>query len=453
MMQLSQVSAAVNGRLFGSDAVLQGISINTRDDCAGRLFVALKGENFDAHEYLQQAQLAGAGAALIERDVETDLPKIVVQDTHQALQDLASWWRGQFVIPLIGVTGSVGKTTVKEMLGSIFALIGEGVVTKGNLNNEIGVPLTLMCLDEASRYAVVEMGMSQRGEISRISAIARPTIALINNAAAAHLEGLGTIQAVAQAKGEIFEGLTEDGVAVINLDDDFAPLWLGLAGTRKVLTFGLSSEADIWAKYKVANGNLKMTVHADGKTSKIELHALGEHSVSNALAAIAAARAANIPLKTIKAGLQAYRPLSGRLNLERHGAVTLIDDTYNANPLSMRAAIEVLAQYQNSTLIVGDMGELGQSAEQEHSKLGAVAAELGIDRLFACGEFAHLVGTGFGPHAKIFSNQQALIDCALECIDSGTVLIKGSRSAKMERVIAALRDKFQVANATRSGDH
>ncbi|MFT5571698.1 MAG: UDP-N-acetylmuramoyl-tripeptide--D-alanyl-D-alanine ligase [Cryomorphaceae bacterium] len=455
MMQLSQVSAAVNGELVGEDAILQGVSTNTREDCLGRLFVALKGKNFDAHEFLDQAQAAGAGAVMIERKNSSNstLPSILVRDTHQALKDLAAWWRAQFVIPLIGVTGSVGKTTVKEMLGAIFAEIGEGVVTKGNLNNEIGVPLTLMRLTESDQYAVIEMGMNRLGEISRITSIAKPTIVIINNAAAAHLEGLGSIDAVAQAKGEILEGLTADGLAVINLDDRYAQQWISLAGKRKVITFGLDSSADVWASYEHNDNSLSIKVHIAGKSSKIELSALGEHSVRNALAATAAAHAAHVPLKTIKRGLQAYRTIAGRMNVEKIGDLTLIDDTYNANPTSMRAAIDVLAKYPNSTLIVADMGELGAAAEAEHRDLGVYARDAGVERLLACGELSNLVCAAFGSEALHFSEQNTLIAYAMEHLCSGTVLVKGSRFTKMERVVLALRNKFQDAHAASLGGH
>jgi UDP-N-acetylmuramoyl-tripeptide--D-alanyl-D-alanine ligase len=456
MMQLSQVSAAVKGELLGEDAILQGISINTREDCVGRLFIALKGDNFDAHDYLDQAQAAGSGALMVERQSNSSnvsLPRILVSDTHQALKDLAAWWRAQFVIPMIGVTGSVGKTTVKEMLGCIFAEIGNGVVTQGNLNNEIGVPLTLMRLTDGDQYAVIEMGMNHLGEISRITSITKPTIAIINNAAAAHLEGLGSIDAVAQAKGEILEGLTADGVAVINLDDRYAQQWIALAGKRKVITFGLNSNADIWASYERNESSLIIKVHVAGKSSKFELSALGEHSVLNSLAAIAAAHAAHIPLKSIKRGLQAYRAIAGRMNAEQIGNVVLIDDTYNANPMSMRAAINVLAEYPDSTLIIGDMGELGAAAESEHRNLGIYARESGIKRLLACGELSSLVCAAYGSGARHFSEQDALTAHAVSCLNSGAILVKGSRSAKMERVVQALRNNFQDARAASLGGH
>lgn len=461
MMQLSQISQAVSGRMLGRDVMLQGISINTRTDCENRLFVALRGERFDAHDFIDQAQDAGAGAALIERlaeeKVETaELPSVVVEDTHQALKDLASWWRGQFVLPLIGVTGSVGKTSVKEMLGVIFQQIGRGVVTKGNLNNEIGVPLTLMRLRLDDHYAIVEMGMNHAGEISRITQIARPTIALINNAAAAHLEGLGSIAAVAQAKAEIFEGLAPDGVAVINNDDAFAEQWKQQVGKRRIVTFALNNDADVTASYQQIDNVLSIKVSGLGFDFDVQIATVGEHNVANALAAIATALAANIPIAKIQAGLREYRPISGRLNLQSYGSVTLIDDTYNASPLSMRAAIKVLAAYQDTTLIIGDMAELGAAAEQEHKQLGRVIAEAGIDNLLVCGQFAERVMQGYqskgAERAQSFKSQAELIEFADRHIDMGAVLIKGSRSAQMENVVVALQAKFR-ANLDGQGDH
>lgn len=454
MMQLSQVSQAVNGELLGADAsrysaeMLEGISINTRADCENRLFVALKGDNFDAHDFVAQAEQAGASALLLERSVETVLPTVMVGSTHQALLDLSAWWRSQFAIPVVGVTGSVGKTTVKEMLGAIFSLVGKGVVTTGNLNNEIGVPLTLLRLKSEDRYAIVEMGMNHAGEISRMTDAAKPTIALINNAAAAHLEGLGTIEAVAQAKGEIFQGLSPDGIAIINHDDVFAADWRKLVGARRIISFALNEEADITADYTVSKRAVSMQVKAFDEEFEVSLKTVGQHSVRNALAAIAVALAANIPSEKIIAGLQQYRPIAGRLNLSHVGGLTLIDDTYNANPASMQAAIEVLVHYPENCFIVGDMAELGAAAEVEHRRLGELAAESGIEKLLVCGSYAEIVADGFGEGAVTFADQAELIRYATENLTTGTVLVKGSRSARMENVVEALSASVQNDNHT-----
>jgi UDP-N-acetylmuramoyl-tripeptide--D-alanyl-D-alanine ligase len=457
MMQLSQVVQAVNGQQVGRDVLLKNISINARENCHGRLFVALKGENFDAHQFISQAEQAGASAVMVQQEVDTHLPMVLVTSTHQALIDLASWWRSQFVLPVIGITGSVGKTTVKEMLACIFAEVGQGVVTKGNLNNEIGVPLTLMELTADDRYAIVEMGMNHAGEIGRLSAMAKPTVALVNNAAAAHLEGLGSIDAVAKAKGEIYQGLSADGIAVINQDDDYAELWSTLTKGRAIIRFGLSSDADVSASYKEKKGGLVIKAEVRGQKMKIKLNTVGEHSVRNALAAVAVAISVNIPIDKIEAGLANFTPVSGRLNIETIGSVDVIDDTYNANPASMRAAIDVLVSNYQSTLIVGDMGELGSAADTEHKALGQYAAAKGVKALYAVGDFASIVvsgfgaklGTKFGTEANSFETQTALIEHLSQQQLTGTFLVKGSRSAKMERVVHALHK--QLLN-NQSGD-
>lgn len=438
MMRLSQISEAVNGQLIGDDASVHQLCINTRDECQGRLFVALKGERFDSHQFVQNAANAGAAAVMVERTLETTLPQIKVNSTHKALMDLAAWWRSQFVLPLIGVTGSVGKTTVKEMLACIFAELGKGVVTEGNLNNEIGAPLTLMRLDADDLYAIVEMGMNHPGEIARISNMAKPTIALVNNAAAAHLEGLGTVEAVAHAKGEIYQGLSSDGVAIINADDDFSGVWEKLTQGKKVMTFGLQSSADVTASYKEKNGRLFIKVSVGDKTFKVKVNSAGEHSVRNVLAAVTVSLAANVSIEFIKRGLEKFKPVNGRMNIDSFAGVTLINDTYNANPASMRAAINVLVEYEDSTLIVGDMAELGHAAELEHKILGQEAAKRGVKRLLSCGEYAHLVADGFGANAIAFNNQAELLDYLSSTLPTGTILVKGSRAAKMEKVVNAL---------------
>ena len=449
MMSLSHVCNAVNGQLIGADVMAQNVAINTRSDCDGRLFIALKGDNFDAHDFVKQAKDSGAVALMVERDVDCDLPTVKVASTHQALKDLAAWWRSQFAIPLLGITGSVGKTTVKEMLGAIFAELGRGVVTKGNLNNEIGVPLTLMRLNSQDQYAVVEMGMNHAGEIGRLTEIARPTVALVNNAAAAHLEGLGTIEAVAHAKGEIFSGLAVNGVAVINLDDPFADLWLGLVGDKRVITFGLKSGADVSASFEQQGRFLQLNVTALGESVEARVNSVGEHNACNVLAAIAMACAANISLGMAVKGLENYQPVNGRLQPIQLNDFLLFDDTYNANPASMQAAIRVLRGYENNLLIVGDMAELGDSAEAEHYSLGEYAAAQGVDRLWVCGRYASLVSDGFSANGQsqmcmtFASQEQLLLEMASQFNESeltvSAILVKGSRSSEMERVVESLR--------------
>ena len=439
MITIQQLAEATGGAQSGGDAMVTRVSINTRADCSNSVFIALKGDNFDAHDFLDNAIEAGARAVMVERDIVLPVPVVRVKDTHKALMDLAAWWRSQFAIPVFGITGSVGKTTVKEMLGAIMRQHGRGVVTEGNLNNEIGVPLTLMRLETNDRYAVIEMGMNHAGEISRLTAVARPTVALVNNAAAAHLEGLGTVEAVAKAKGEIFEGLTEDGIAVINVDDKYSDMWSHLAQTHRQITFGLQRGADVSASYVEKDGCLVIDLNAFGERGELTLRTLGEHNVRNVLAAVAMASAANVPLKSIIAGLENYSPIKGRLNAIQLTSGLLFDDTYNANPASMQAAIRVLSAYKNAILVVGDMAELGEASKSEHIKLGEFANKYGISKLLCTGAFAQDVVEGFKVGGRAFETQEELIEhLLLEFEGSAAVLVKGSRSAKMENVVNAL---------------
>lgn len=461
-MQFSQVADVLNGKVIG-DATLasnpamlntmafNGVATDTRADCGGKLFVALKGDNFDAHDYLDQAKQAGAEAALVERNVDVDLPLIQVQDTHIALKELAAWWRAQFVIPVIGITGSVGKTTVKEMVGAIFSEFGQGVITTGNFNNEIGLPLTLLRLTQDDRYAVIEMGMSNAGEILRLTNIARPTIALVNNAAAAHLEGLGSVAAVAEAKGEIFSGLADDGVAIINLDDKYSERWIELAGKRQCITFALDQKADVSAKIKALEPQLQLKVNALGKKFDVRLNTVGEHNARNALAAIAISIANGVSIDHVIAGLSNFAPIKGRLNFHEVAARHVIDDTYNANPASMRAAINVLNEFDNNTLIVGDMGELGAGIKDEHFALGEYAASHGVDQLIACGEYAEDVARGFAKNAQTFAAQEELIESLTPEGLGATILVKGSRTARMELVVDAI--KTRLAETASRGEY
>ena len=449
-MQLSQVAQATSGRLQGLDTSIVEVVTDTRVNCGGGLFVALKGENFDAHDFVDQAEKAGAVALLVEREVKTGLPSVQVDDTLTALASLATWWRDQFDIPLMAITGSVGKTTVKEMLASILAGVGDGVATKGNLNNEIGVPLTLLRLRQHHKYAVVEMGMNRAGEIRRLSNMAKPTVALVNNAGAAHLEGLGSVAAVAQAKGEIFDGLRDDGIAIINADDEYAALWQQTSKAHNCILFGLSTGADIKATYTASNEQIVIDINGLPEACQVHLNSVGEHSVRNALAAAAVANAVNVSVDNIVAGLEAFSAVPGRLHIEHVGKAILIDDTYNANPTSVRAAIDVLARYSNSLLILGDMAELGVGAEQEHRNLGAYAQAKGVKQLWTCGNYADQLASEFGADSVAYSDQTTLLgelDCLLDeqllnrdnQPDALAILVKGSRSAQMENVVTAAR--------------
>jgi len=441
---LAQLIASMPGSQMTADASFDKVSTDSRTANAGALFVALRGETFDAHDFLPQVAANGAAAVVAERLPEGwTLPAIVVPNTLAALGQIANGWRRQYAIPVIGVTGSNGKTTVKEMIASILAAaFGEDarLATQGNLNNEIGVPLTLMRLEAAHRAAVVELGMNHPGEIARLAAIAEPTVAMVNNAQREHQEFMHTVEAVAQENGSVFAALPADGVAVYPGDDTYTALWQGLASHCRSLTFGLNDACDVHALY-VSSGfgnNLKVTV--PGGAFELTLAAAGEHNVRNALAAIACALAAGIEHGTIVRGLEAFAPVGGRLQRKQaaNGAL-VIDDTYNANPDSMRAAIDVLASYPAPRiLVVGDMGEVGTQGREFHEEIGAYAHSRGIETVLATGELSRHLVTHGAQHFEQFEDVLAALDKALGGNSDATVLVKGSRFMKMERVVAHL---------------
>ena len=439
-----------------------GVSTDTRTAGAGQLFVALRGEVFDAHDFLPQLAGKGVAAVLVEElPPGWTLPAIVVPDTLAALGQLANYWRRQFALPVIGVTGSNGKTTVKEMISSILAAAhgDEGrLATRGNLNNEIGVPLTLFRLDASHRSAVVELGMNHPGEIGRLSAIAAPTIGMVNNAQREHQEFMHTVEAVARENGSVLAALPADGVAVFPHGDEFTPVWRELSIGRRVLTFGLDPAANVSCSYSAGDfgAELAVTIRpaapsaaAPGAAASfaapdavprhfgVSLQAAGEHNVRNALAAIACAYAAGIDTSTIRAGLEAFSPVNGRLQ-KKHAAngALLIDDTYNANPDSVRAAIDVLARARAPrVLVLGDMGEVGTQGKEFHEEVAAYAASKGIECVLATGELA----AHMAPHARHFKDFDALLQAVSAAVTpDATVLIKGSRFMKMERVVQHL---------------
>jgi UDP-N-acetylmuramoyl-tripeptide--D-alanyl-D-alanine ligase len=450
MMLLSQAATVLNASHAGEDVHFKAVSTDTRTIQQGDLFVALKGENFDGARFVADALKAGAVAAVVNADSRSELERVLgaeasvlyVEDTRIALGQLAAHWRQQFDIPLIGITGSNGKTTVKEMLASILRThAGDAdavLATKGNLNNDIGMPLTLLKLRTSHRYAVIEMGMNHPGEIDYLTRLACPDVALVNNAASAHLAGLGTVEAVALAKGEIFAGLKPQGVAVINADDDFAPQWRNAADAHRVVDFGLTAQASVHATWRAQGFGAYIEMTTPQGACTVELQVPGVHNVRNALAATAAALAVNIPLSSVAAGLNGFGGVSGRLQrkVALHGAV-LIDDTYNANPASLMAAMKVLAQAQGKKILVlGDMGELGADAARLHAEIGAEAHNLGIQRLMALGDLSTYAVDEFGAGATHFKRIEDLLACLEQHLDAdSTVLVKGSRFMKMERVV------------------
>ncbi|HFC52999.1 MAG TPA: UDP-N-acetylmuramoyl-tripeptide--D-alanyl-D-alanine ligase [Gammaproteobacteria bacterium] len=438
---LSVLAERIGARLRGGDPPFSGVSTDSRTLRPGDLFVALRGPNFDGHAFAAQAQARGAVALMVDRPLETALPTMEVEDTRIGLGRLAAAWRGRFALPLVAVTGSNGKTTVKEMLAAILGRQGPVLATRGNLNNDIGVPLTLLRLRPVHRAAVVEMGASRAGEIAWLTGLARPSVALITNAAAAHLEGFGSLEGVARAKGEIYGGLEEGGVAVVNADDPFCELWLGLNRERRVITFGLEREADVSARWEARADGSKLALTTPCGAVELWLPLPGRHNVLNALAATAAAVALGVEPEAIGSGLQEVAPAPGRLERKRgiRGAC-IIDDSYNANPASLGAALKVLAAVPGERLLVmGDMGELGNEARQLHRQIGRAARREGIQRLYATGELSRAAVREFGSGGRHFDSREQLIDALREELGPQlTLLVKGSRSAGMEQVVEAL---------------
>ncbi|HUN74460.1 MAG TPA: UDP-N-acetylmuramoyl-tripeptide--D-alanyl-D-alanine ligase [Steroidobacteraceae bacterium] len=442
---LGEFARACGGRLEGADRPYTSVSTDTRTLRSGELFVALKGPRFDGHEFLGAAEQAGASGAVVEVADGTRLARIVVSSGEAALARAAHQWRTQFEIPVIGVAGSNGKTTVKEMLAAILGRAGACLATRGNLNNQIGVPLTLLRLEPTHRFAVIEIGANRAGEVAALVALAQPTIGLVTNAGAEHLEGFGSLEGAARAEGEMVEGLPADRVAVLNADDQFFSLWRGLTRAH-VITFGIEAQADFRARAlraEIVAGEFRtqFTLEWAHGSVPMELRLAGRHNVTNALAAAAAASAAGASLEQIRAGLATMSAVQGRLQLKRaRGGAWLIDDTYNANPSSVRAAIEVLAQLAGRKWVVlGDMAELGAFAETSHTEIGQFARQRGIERLFATGKLAQLAAESFGTDAKWYPDTESLARALGEALTpDACVLIKGSRVNRLERVVAAL---------------
>jgi UDP-N-acetylmuramoyl-tripeptide--D-alanyl-D-alanine ligase len=446
---LAQLARAVTGATMTADAAFDSVSTDSRSAGAGALFVALRGETFDAHDFLDQLAAKGAVAVVAEQlPAGFALPALVVPNTLTALGQIANSWRAQFAIPVIGVTGSNGKTTVKEMIAAILAAAhGEDarLATRGNLNNEIGVPLTLMRLDATHQSAVIEMGMNHPGEIARLAAIAAPGIAMVNNAQREHQEFMHTVEAVALENGAVLAGLPADGVAVFPGDDTYTALWQGLAGTRRSITFGLDASCTVSCTHDAREfgSELLVVIRESGKDARqfpVRLAAAGLHNVRNALAAIACAAAAGITDEAIERGLESFAPVSGRLQRKSAACgATVIDDTYNANPDSVRAAIDVLVQAPAPRILVlGDMGEVGTQGREFHEEIAAYAASRGIAEVLVTGELARHMAGPAATHYEQLDDLLAALDQRLGSNSDATVLVKGSRFMKMERVVQHL---------------
>ena len=448
MLSLSEVARMVGGTLVGDGAThLASVGTDSRNAAQHSLFVALKGESFDGHGFAVQACRDGAAAALLDHAVEGIASAVVVSDTKLALGQLAAAWRARFTLPLIAVTGSNGKTTVTQMIAAILrAHVQEAAfATHGNLNNDIGVPLTLLRLRAAHKVGVVELGMNHPGEIATLANIARPTVAMVNNAQREHQEFMKSVAEVAAENGTVLIALPDDGIAVINADDEFASLWRGLAGSRKIISFGLNERADVRATYELGLFGAHLTLHTPHGDCRTELRIAGLHNVRNACAAAASAIAAGVPLAAIAQGLRDFVPVAGRLvkHVTANGAV-VIDDTYNANPDSVRAAIDVLAQVDTQhggtrVLVLGRMGEVGDQGPAFHHEVGAYAKARGIEHLLTFGAETRATVAGYGAGAQYFDDIEALNTTATQLAQPHTtLLIKGSRSARMERVVAHL---------------
>ncbi|TAL83377.1 MAG: UDP-N-acetylmuramoyl-tripeptide--D-alanyl-D-alanine ligase [Rhodanobacter sp.] len=442
MMRLSAIALWTHGRLLGDDAEARGVAIDTRQLKPGELFVAIKGERVDGHEYLADAAARGAVAALVTRKVDCPLAQIVVDDATLALGDLASAVRAQHAARVIGITGSNGKTTVKALVAAILSRHGRTHVNAGNYNNEIGLPLTLLAMPDDTEYAVLEMGAGKPGDIAYLAAIARPDIGLVTVIAPAHLERMKSVEGVAETKGALYQALPADGVAIINADDAFAGLFTGLAAGRRVIRFGMDHQAEVGAEIlEQGTRDTRFALSTPLGDAEVLLPLPGRHNVANALAAAAVALALKVPLDKIVAGLQQVGGVAGRLRhvSSVHGAV-LIDDSYNANPGSTRAAVDTLLMAAGERwLVLGDMAELGASAHDLHADIGRYASERGVERLFAVGPLGAATVAAFGPNGEHFTERATLIATLQTQLHEGvTCLVKGSRSAGMEHVVSAL---------------
>ncbi|ENO85739.1 UDP-N-acetylmuramoyl-tripeptide--D-alanyl-D-alanine ligase [Thauera linaloolentis] len=452
---------AIGAVRFGS------VGTDSRALAPGQLFVALRGERFDGHHFVAAAAEAGAAAALVDARWFADnpapaLPVVVVDDTRLALGTLAAAWRARFALPLIGVTGSNGKTTVKEMCAAILRAqarrdgFGDESVlaTRGNLNNDIGMPLTLLELRDFHRAAVVEMGMNRPGEIAYLAALAQPTVAVVNNAQRAHLQGMGTLDEVAQEKGAIYTGLGSAGVAVVNADDLHAGDWRGLNAGRRIVTFGIDQAADVRGRGTLRGLGSRVELETPQGRIEFTLQVPGAHNVRNALAAAAACLAAGAAPDAVAEGLAQFAGTRGRLQ-RRDGlkGALILDDSYNANPDSVRAAIDVLAAMPGHTwLVLGDMGEVGETSAQVHDEIGGYAKSKGIDGLFALGEMTAVAARNFGEGGHHFGSPEALVRALSARLDTDSVvLVKGSRFMRMERVADALAAVHNPAPSNGTG--
>jgi len=460
MMSFAQAASALGAGLSGlgtkpTELRFTGVSTDSRNLRANELFVALRGERYDGHAFLAQVAAKGAAGAMVDVDFDpagAPLPLIVVADTRLGLGALAAHWRARFSPALVAIAGSNGKTTTKEMLASILHAAAEAsavLATEGNLNNDIGLPLTLLRLRNTHRLCAIELGMNHKGEIAMLSAIAHPTVALVTNAQREHLEFMGSIDEVAEENAAVIRALPPEGVAVINADDAHAQLFRDAAGARRRIEFSMERDAIVSASSRPGRLSSHISVRTPAGVSEAHLAIPGQHNVRNALAAAACAFALGIGPESIAAGLSLFRPYSGRLQVKPgEGGITVIDDSYNANPDSVRAAIDVLADTSGtSILVLGDMGEVGEDGPDFHAEVGRYARERGVGAVLALGESTAHTVAAFGEGSRHFANVEDLIEALKKRLDDRTtVLVKGSRFMRMERVVAALTGKAMEAH-------
>lgn len=452
-IRLADIASWLSVPFTDSDALVTGSKIDSRLLQAGDLFIALPGQQTDGHDYLEQARQAGAAGALVSRRISSELPQIVVDDVVSAYAEIAAQWRKRSHAKIIAITGSNGKTTLKEMIATILSHAGMVLATEGNLNNELGVPLTLTRLNQTHDYAVIEMGANHPGEIARLTAMAEPDVAVINNIGPAHLEGFGSLQGVAEAKGEIFRGLKADGVGVINSDMGYDKLWQQTLDARRLLRFGLQQPADITAlDLQPAVTGSQFMVRLDDVCHYISLPLPGIHNVSNALAAIAVCSALDIKPEAIVKGLASMKAVAHRLQLRPAiNQSLLIDDTYNANPGSFRQALQTLMQFPGQRwLVLGDFGELGAEAATIHQHLGRDAKAAGVDRLLSIGQQSQLAAIAFGENAQHFHDQGELEAELKKTLAADVVcLLKGSRFMALDQLadLLAVEEKADAVVA------
>lgn len=451
-VELSQLAHWCEGRLLGDDVPISGISTDSRDDLHGALFVALKGERFDAHEFVAQAKANGAAALLTHRPVDSDLPTILCADTEEALGEIAAGLARTRPAVVLALTGSNGKTSVKTLLHAILLHAGKAYVNPGNRNNEIGLPLAVIDAPEDAQFAIYEMGAGKTGDIAYLTTIVTPNIALVNNIAPAHIERMGSLLGIAETKGAIYEALPDDGLAVVNVDDAFCPYFLERIAGRSVLRFGLENNADVTAG-KIVSGadGVRFELITPAGRAEVALQMPGRHNILNALAATAMALAAGAPFEAVLAGLQSARPVAGRQDGKQlaNGAV-LIDDSYNANPGSVLAGIAALTAAcaldgRQSLLVLGDMAELGDTAVDLHAQIGTAAKSQGIAGMMTCGVLSAAASEAFGSGARHFTDRAALIAVLNGSLHGNQrLLVKGSRSSRMDEVVNALLQTYGI---------